>query len=143
MADIYGHSDYQTQTPFTADKAILTWGDVVTGAVQVNVTYAQQANRRRTIGNRAAVIWTTMPSGQINIQRLVTTNTSELFKGDGWTACKPGTITLALTSDCDASGKITFTAKGCVVTQFSISAEAESLTVMDNVVIEFLQLDKA
>ncbi len=140
MADLFGFGNQSIKTPLTADKATIQWGGVVTGAVQVNISYAQQVNRRRTIGNKAAVIWAAMPSGQITIQRLLTTDAAALFSSPGWNACTPGTITLTLGGGCGGGNGPTFTATGCVVSQFSVTAEAESLTVMDNVVIEFLQL---
>lgn len=139
MADLFGFANQTIKTPFTADKATIQWGGIVTGAVQVAVSYAQQVNRRRTIGNRDAVIFASQPNGNVNIQRLVTNNSSALFSAPGWNACNPGTITLSL-AGCQRSGGSRFTATGCVVSQFSVTAEAESLTIMDNVVVEFLQL---
>lgn len=138
--DVFGFSGQTIATPLTADKARLIWGALVTGAIQVAISYAQQVNRRRTIGNKNAVIWAAMPSGQITVQRLLTTDSSALFSAPGWQACNPGTITLELAGGCDGGAANTFTATGCIVSQFSVQAEAESLTVMDNVTIEFLQL---
>jgi hypothetical protein len=138
MADLFGHDAAQIKAPLTADKCTISWGGIITGAVQVSVAYSQQVNRRRTIGNKDAVIWATMPSGQITIQRLLTGDSGALLQSDGWNACKPGRITMNL-GGCDGNAG-SYTATGCVVTQFQISAEAESLTVMDNVVVEFLQL---
>lgn len=138
MADLFGFSNQTIKTPLTADKATIQWGGIVTGAIQVSVSYAQQINRRRTIGNKDAVIFASMPNGQVSMQRLLTTDSAALFSSPGWSACNPGTITLTL-GGCNAGGP-TFTATGCVVSQFQVQAEAESLTVMDNVVIEFLQL---
>jgi hypothetical protein len=138
--DVFGFRGQDIAIPLTADKATLIWGDIVTGAIQVSITYAQQVNRRRTIGNVSAVIWASMPSGQITIQRLLTTDSAGLFSAPGWQACLPGTITLQLAGGCDRGPAGSYTAWGCIVSQFSIQAEAESLTVMDNVTIEFLQL---
>ena len=138
MADLFGHENSAIKAPLTADKATINWGGIITGAIQVTVAYNQQINRRRTIGNKDAVIWATMPSGQVTIQRLLTADSGALFNAPGWNACKPGEITLTL-GGCEGGGP-TYTARGCVVTQFQVQAEAESLTVMDNVVVEFLQL---
>jgi hypothetical protein len=162
MADLYGFDNQTIKTPLTADKATITWqgvsGEIITGAVQVSISYAQAINRRRSIGNKDAIIWSAMPSGQITIQRLLTIDSNGLFSARGWKSCDPGTITLTLGGGaCDsatqtASGStavgatskaaITYTATGCIVSQFNVQAEAESLTVMDNVVIEFLQLSQ-
>lgn len=140
MADLFGFGDQNIKTPLTADKATINWGGIVTGATQVTVAYAQQVQRRRTIGNKDAVIYASMPSGQVSVQRLLTTDANALFNSPGWRACEPGTITLTLGGGCAGGGGPSFTATGCVVSQFSVTAEAESLTVMDNVTIEFLQL---
>jgi len=142
MADVYGFSESQIQQPLTADKAILQWGGVIAGAVQFSLNYNQQVNRRRTIGNRGAVIWASLPSGQIQIGRMLTTDAAQLFSAPGWKACNPGTITITLGGGCDGQSGPTFTAKGCVVTTFSLQLEAEGLTVMDNVGIEFLHLSE-
>jgi hypothetical protein len=143
MADVFGFQPQNIATPLTADKASLVWGNIVTGAVQVSINYAQQVNRRRTIGNKDAVIWASMPSGQITIQRLLTTDSSALFSSPGWNACRPGEVSLSLGGGCNAGQAAFYVATGCIVSQFSVQAEAESLTVMDNVVIEFLQLSKS
>jgi hypothetical protein len=140
MADLFGFGNQSIKTPLTADKATINWGGIVTGAIQISVSYSQQINRRRTIGNKDAVIWAAMPSGQVTIQRLLTTDAGGLFSAPGWQACNPGTITLTLGGGCDGGGGPSLTAMGAVVSQFNVSAEAESLTVMDNVVVEFLQL---
>lgn len=140
MADVFGFSSQTIGTPLTADKARIYWGGLVTGAIQVAVNYAQQVNRRRTIGNKSAVIWAAMPSGQVTIQRLLTTDSGALFSAPGWNACYPGQISIELGGGCNSGVAATYVATGCIVSQFSIQAEAESLTVMDNVTIEFLQL---
>lgn len=141
MADLFGFGDQNIKTPLTADKATLNWGGIVTGAVQVSISYAQQVQRRRSIGNKDAIIWSTMPQGQVTIARLLTTDAGQLFSAPGWKACEPGEITLTLGGGCDGAQAFTLTAKGCIVSQFQIQAEAEGLTVMDNVVIEFMQLN--
>ena len=85
MADIFGFEDYIPGTPLTADKATIQWDKgLVTGATQVSISYAQQVNRRRTIGNKSAIIWASLPNGQITIQRLLTTDTQGLFSAAGW-----------------------------------------------------------
>lgn len=140
MADLFGFSESKYQTPLTADKATIEWSGTVTGAVNISIAYNQPINRRRTIGNKDTALWASLPTGQINIQRLLTTNVSALFSSDGWNACKPGTLTLRLAGGCDSKEGITFTATNCIVSQYNVSAEAESLTVVDNLVIEFLQL---
>jgi hypothetical protein len=140
MAELFGYEDHQIKTPLTADRATIDWGGTVTAAIQLSVTYMQQIQRRRSIGNQDAIIWASMPQGQITIARLLTTDASKLFSSPGWKFCEYGEITIDLGA-CKGSG-FGLRATGCVVSQFSLQAEAESLTVMDNVVIEFLQLHK-
>lgn len=138
MADLYGYENQSIKTPLTADRATIQWGGIVTGAIDVTVTYAQQITRKRTIGNKDAIIHGSMPTGQISIRRLLTADAGALFGSPGFRACDPGTITVTL-GGCTGNGP-SFTATGCVVSQYSVQAEAEGLTVMDNVTIEFLQL---
>lgn len=137
MADLYGRSIARIDTPLTADQAIIGWGPAEGAAVQVSIAYQQQVNRRRTIGNTAAVIWASMPQGQITIARLMVPAT--VIGGEGFDPCQPATITLTL-AGCGSQGP-KYTARGCIVSQYSVSAEAESLTVMDNMTIDFLTLE--
>ena len=143
MADLFGYQTASIKQPITADKCTLQWGGVVAAAIQLSISYTQQINRRRTIGNKDTVIWASQPSGQATIQRLITTAGVDVG-GPGWNACEPATITFNL-AGCGSSGSTSggaLRANGAVVSQYSIQAEAESLTVMDNVVIDFLQLDR-
>jgi hypothetical protein len=135
MADIYGFSS-NVVTPATADKSTIGWGGNVAGAVQVSVSYNQQINKRRSMGNGAAIVWASQPTGQINIQKLVI---GSLVKGaPGFNACNPTTITLN-TGSCTSGGS-GVTATGCVVSQYTITAETDGMTVMENVVIDFVSL---
>ena len=140
MADIFGRTEQEIKVPITADKAIINWGGVVTGALSISISYQQPVTKRRTIGNNAAVIYAGQPSGQIQIQRLLTSDINSLFSAPGWKGCEPGTLTLSLGAGCNLGGDLNFTAHGCIVTSFSVQAEAEGLTVVDSVSIDFLQL---
>lgn len=137
---------------------------VVTGATNINISYQQQVVRRRTLatagGSPLAVIYPTQPMGSIQIQRLFAdlsqqlgggatgfqaSSVHDIFDLPGWNICK-GTAELAVTFD-GASAYPDCTTKapgyrmtGAVVTGYNISAEAEGLTVVDNVSIEFLQM---
>jgi hypothetical protein len=136
MADLFGFAGANITSPITADKCTISFGGTIAGATQVSIQYAQQINRRRTIGNQVSLIWGAQPQGQATIQRLVTGGLS--LGGSGWSACTPGTVTFNLGGCAGSGGSVT--ASGAVVSQYSISAEAESLTVMDNVVIDFMYL---
>jgi hypothetical protein len=143
MADLFNRQDTTIKTPVTADNCLITWGGAIAAAMQVQISYQQQVQRRRTIGNQNAIIYATYPVGQVTIARLIADGGSDIFSATGWSACTPGQISFAMTggkgSNCPANG-YTLTAKGCVVSQYSLSAEAEGLTVVDNITIEFLEL---
>jgi hypothetical protein len=142
MADLFGRTAPIIKTPLTADQATINWGGIVTAAINIQIAYSQPVTRRHTIGNQDAVIFAGQPAGNITIARLLTTDASSLFSAPGWQACNPGTLSLTLAGGCVGSSvaAVTLTASACVVTNFQVSAEAEGLTVMDNVAIEFLQL---
>lgn len=136
MADVFGFAQSNIQAPITADRCTVSFGGTIAGATQVSIQYAQQINRRRTIGNQISLLWGAQPQGQATIQRLVVAGA--IAGGSGWSACSPGTVTFNL-GGCSGGGA-SLTASGAVVSQYSLTAEAESLTVMDNVVIDFMFL---
>ena len=140
----------------------------VTGATNLTISYQQQVIRRRTLatanGQPVAVIYPSQPTGSIQIQRLfadlsqqlgsggatglASDSTGSIFGYPGWNICN-GTATITVTFDgasayanCSTStGGYRMT--GALVTGYNISAEAEGLTVVDNVSIEFLQMFQA
>jgi hypothetical protein len=141
MADIYNRTTPTPEAPLTADFATISWGDGdIAGASQISIQYAQQVQRRRCIGNQKAMIWAALPSGQITIQRLMTKDAAGLFTKAGFNPCELGTVTLTLKGCANAAGP-SYTALGCIVSQYQVSAEAEGLTCVDNVVIDFMQLE--
>lgn len=142
-------------------------GTAVLGATNINISYQQQVVRRRTLaapnGFPLAVIYPTQPLGTIQIQRLYAdlkaqagdnapsgatsqaTSIHDIFNLAGWNVCR-GTATLKISfhgasayQDCSTAVP-GYRATGAVVTGYNLSAEAEGLTVVDNVNIEFLQL---
>jgi len=140
MGDVFKRTGGNYKAPITADKCKLEWGGIVSAAMQVQISYSQQVQRRRTIGNEEAAIWATFPSGQITIARLLTSTANDIFGKEGWDACKPAdSITFSM-AGC-GEGNMKLTAKNCIVSQYSVAAEAEGLTVVDNIVIEFLHLE--
>ncbi len=144
MADIFNRKPQQIQTPFTADACMVKIdGKEAVFAVQVQASYSQQVQRRRSIGNTDAVIYGSQPSGQININRLVVNNAYDILGGATFQGCgMNGKVEIILGSNCKG-GAATFTCTGCIASVVSISIEAEGLTVMDNIVIEFLQMSKS
>lgn len=145
MADIYGKEKIDIKQPITADRCeIMMDGSPVGQAIQFSLEYSQAVTRRRSIGQKMAVIYAGQPSGRATMARLITTDgTLMTGRGDSWKACSSGTLTFTMKGNpCgEANAKVTkYKATGCIVTSFSLSAQAEDLTVMDNVVIEFLEL---
>lgn len=141
MADLFGRDPINIKTPMTADKCEITWdGDNVATAIQFSLEYSQSITRRRSIGSKDAIIYGSQPVGRATMARLITSSGVDTT-GDSW-ECKTGEMSFEMGS-CDGGGSRTFHAKGCIVTSYSIQAQAEDLTVMDNVVIEFLELTKA
>lgn len=168
-SDLYGRRLITPVKPITADMCTIVftsddpkWADgdqVVAGATNINISYQQQVVRRRTLGTSGgsplAVIYPTQPIGTIQISRLFAKYESvansklpgvaNLFSFPGWDICK-GTATIKVTfngasafTNC-AESYGGFRMRGGTVTGYNISAEAEGLTVLDNVTIEFLQM---
>ncbi len=141
--DIFNRKKLTIKTPFTADACgISVDGTPAAHAVQVQCSYSQQVQRRRSIGNQDAIIYGSQPVGQITINRLVVEDAYGILGGKTFQGCgQDGVVTLHLASNC-GSGSKDFRCEGCIASQFSISIEAEGLTVMDNIVIEFLQMSE-
>jgi hypothetical protein len=140
MADLFQRKQPTAQAPITADNCVLTWEGQFAAAMQVSISYQQQVQRRRTIGNQLAALWATFPIGQINIARLLTSAEFDIFSKPGWDACNPAKLISFKMGECGGGAGSTLSAATCVVTSYNISAEAEGLTVIDNLVIEFLTL---
>lgn len=145
MADIFNRKPQQIQTPFTADACMIEIDNHPAAfAVQVQASYSQQVQRRRSIGNTDAVIYGSQPTGQININRLVVNGTYDILNGPTFQGCgMNGRVVITLKGSCPGGGAVHFTCTGCIASVVSISVEAEGLTVMDNIVIEFLQMSKS
>ena len=146
MADIFNRKLAKIETPFTADACMVKVdGSEALFGVQVQCTYSQQIQRRRSIGNQNAVIYGSQPMGQVSINRLVVKDAYDILTGPTFKGCgQSGTVEIILKGNCpDAAGQVTFKCTGCIASVVSISIEAEGLTVMDNIVIDFLQMEKA
>jgi hypothetical protein len=137
MADLYKHQQAKAVAPFTTDKCTLNWEGAIYSASNVNVSYTQQVQRRRTIGNKNVMLWAALPGGQITIGRMMAEDASQVYGKRGWNMCEPGNITLE-TKGC--RGSVKFTAKDCLVVNYQVTLETEGLTVLDNLTIEFLEL---
>ena len=161
MADIFNRKQLSIEKPITADMVLLHWGGsggaagtgstgvIVAQATNFSMSYQQQVTRRWTLGGsnkNTCVIYPGRPIGSIRIQRLFVDKNENMFNNPGWDPCgETATITVQLdgsgaVNNCSVSGG-TYTARGCVVTGYGITAEADGLTIIDDVTIEFLQLD--
>jgi hypothetical protein len=160
MADIFGKPQYSTQRPITADMIQITWssaqgpgGAVLAQANNFQCTYQQQVNRRYTLNSTPnfATIYPGRPQGTITIGQLVI----DLSAGDdliggsygGFSVCDdPAVITWTNADGACTGGQSSpklgiYTARGCWVTSFGFQADADSLMVLSNLTVEFLQLD--
>ena len=155
MADVFGRRMVSPQKPITADMCQIIWpggtdGDIITAATNVNIVYQQAVTRRRTLGSAGgapiAVLYPSQPAGSLTMQRLVSEKRQQLFNRDGWNICRPpATLTINFVSnanyaDCTVTGD-SYILTGAMVSSYSLAAEAESLTVVDNVSVDFLQME--
>lgn len=160
-SDIFGKPQFSFARPITADQIQIVWSltggsyAAVAEANNFQVQYQQQMNRKYTLNSNQnlATIYPGRPQGTITIGRLVIdkallTPGTDLLAGDfgGFDVCKaPAVIHWAnmanasSTGDCDTLMG-SYTARGCWVTGYSFQADADSLVVLDNITIEFLQL---
>lgn len=139
MADIYNKEDFQIKQPFTADYCVVEIDGITAYAVNVQIQYQQPVTRKRTIGGPpTAVIYTGTPMGQISMQRLGLSEAMSVLGAKTFQACSTGEVTIKL-AGC-AGGDKTFRCVGCVASSYGIQIEADGLTVLDNVTIDFLQM---
>lgn len=139
--DIFQKDTAPIKSPITADKCTITiGGTTIADAIQFQATYGQSITHRRAIGNKSVIIYGSMPRGQISIARLIADGSSNLLSSDIFT-CTGGTISFKGTS-CDGGSTVNYVARGCMASNFSISANADDLTVLDNIVIEFVELSQ-
>ena len=154
--DIFNKPHYATKRPITADMIQLQWytsGGTAVSIVQANnfqAQYQQQVQRRYTLNSaqNVATIYPSRPTGSITIGRLMCDGEQNIFTLGGFDVCnEPGVISwgavgdVSSTGGCNTSMGGTYTARGCWVTSYGFQADADSLVVLDNVTIEFLQLE--
>jgi len=147
--DIFHRAPLNIEKPITADMVMIQWDSgAVAQATNLSLQYQQPINRRWTLGGVAnsCVIYPGRPSGSIQIQRLMADEDENLFNNSGWDPCgTPATIYIMLNGasaipDCTTTGG-EYIARGAFVTSYNFSAEADGLTIVDNISIEFMQLD--
>jgi len=150
MADLFGRKTIIPKKPITADMCTIVWGGaLVSSATNVNLVYQQSVIRRRTLGGNGApvaVIYPTQPVGSLSIGRLVAESSENIFDKPGWNICG-GPTSIMLNFDgatayegCTVKGGF-YHLHGALVTAYNLAVEAEGLTVVDGIQIEFLQLE--
>ena len=148
--DIFQRQQYTTAKPITADMILIDWGGgEITQASNIQIQVDQQVTRRYSLGTNGqnvAVIYPGRPIGRMTIQRLYADKSAsqDIFSLPGWNACNPTTITIQLDgasalSNCTVTGG-TFQLTGAIVTSYGLSGDADSLQVVDNITVEFMQL---
>lgn len=165
-ADMFGVKTPDFYKPITADTAIITWGDysgtanteILTGASNLAMSYQRGVNRRYGLGRGAtggsvAITYPTRPMGQLSMSHLFieTSVATELFGRPGWNACAPpATLRVTLGNNrnligegCSGVQPVTFVIGGALVTSWNLQMEADGLTVMQSITIEFMHLEKA
>ena len=142
MSDLFGKTVPNTENPITADACAVIWdGKTVSTAINFSLEYSQPVTRRRSIGSQAAIIYGGQPMGRASIGRLLTEKDVP-WDTDSWKNCKSGKIEFQLGGNCAGKNIRKFIATGCIVSAFTVQANADDLTVADNVAIEFLELTR-
>jgi len=121
---LYGWGDTGAITPVLAHKANVSVGGMSGTAINSNITYQQQVNRRKVIGGAGTLLWACQPGGQATIQRMVT---------NGGSVTMPGYDSPSRAS---FEGGVSISCEGCVGAQYSVVAEVEGLTIVDNIVLD-------
>ena len=146
MADLFGKTAPEPTQPITADTCKIFWDGAdkqVATAINFSLEYSQGVTRRRSIGNKSAIIYGGQPQGRATIGRLVTLEGDLPWNSDSWKACKGGFLIFELGGNCQGGKSgAKFKATQCIVSSFSLQANAEDLTVADNVVIDFMELTR-
>jgi hypothetical protein len=141
MADIFqkGNGNVDIKQPITADKCTITIdGSVIADAIQFQCNYQQQVTRRRSIGNQSAILYSSMPQGSITVSRLLTEDAKAILNSKVF-SCEGGEIAFE-GAGCKGGGSLHYTARGVMISGYSLTASADDLTVMDNLSFEFIEL---
>ncbi len=149
MSDIFKRKILDLKKPITADMVLIEWEGLVAQATNMSLQYNQPINRRWTLGTNGkntCVIYPGRPMGSLQIQRLFADKNENIFGKAGWDVCGDlANIHILLDGssaleNCNVSGG-EYILRGALVSSYGLSAEAEGLTLIDNINIEFMQLD--
>ena len=149
MSDVFKRKILDLKKPITADMVLIEWDGLLAQATNISLQYNQPVNRRWTLGTNGkntCVIYPGRPLGSLQIQRLFADDNENIFEKAGWDPCGDlANIHILLDGssaleNCDAKGG-EYVVRGALVTNYGLAAEAEGLTLIDNINIEFMQLD--
>jgi hypothetical protein len=149
MSDIFKRKILDLKKPITADMVMIEWDGLLAQATNVALQYNQPVNRRWTLGTNGkntCVIYPGRPLGSFQIQRLFVEGTDDIFDKSGWDPCGNLANIHVLLDGSSALENCTVTGgeyilRGALVTSYGMTAEAEGLSITDNINIEFMQLD--
>lgn len=149
MSDIFKRKALDLKKPITADMVLIEWEGLLAQATNISLQYNQPVQRRWTLGTNGkntCVIYPGRPIGSFQIQRLYADQNENIFTKPGWDPCgELATIHITLDGssaldNCNVKGG-SFVLRGAIATSFGLTAEAEGLTIADNINVEFMQLD--
>lgn len=149
MSDIFKRKIIDPKKPITADMVQIEWDGLLAQAMQISLQYNQPVTRRYTLGTNGkntVVIFPGRPIGTLSISRLIIDQGDNVFERKGWDPCGDlATIYINLDGsstfeNCTANGG-TYVIRGALANSYGMQAEAEGLSIVDNINVEFMQLE--
>lgn len=156
-ADILQRNLFDHSQPLTADRVKLVFNGSATvyAALTVQAQLQYPVTRRRTLGTDANVVQSFtivgQPAGKLTIGRMFgpEAQTAALFRTHPFNPCAAkglAFITMSFSnqttmSNCPTQVNETYIFHGAIVSGYEITANAEELTVLDNIVVDFSQME--
>lgn len=155
-ADILQRNLFDHKQPLTADRVKLVFSGgngTVYAALTVQAQIQYPVSRRRTLGTNANVVQSFtivgQPAGKLTIARMFgpAAKSADLFATDPFDPCaENSTITMLFSnqttlSNCASTVNDVYKFHGAIVSAYEITANAEELTVLDNIVVDFSQME--
>ena len=157
-ADILQRNLFDHSQPLTADRVKLVFSGnagTVYAALTVQAQVQYPVSRRRTLGTDANVVQSFtivgQPAGKLTIARMFgpEAKSRDLFASHPFNPCAPkgeSIVTMSFTnqttmSNCATNVTEIYKFHGAIVSAYEITANAEELTVLDNIVVDFSQME--
>ena len=156
-ADILQRNLFDHSQPLTADRVKLVFSgySTVYAALTVQAQVQYPVSRRRTLGTDGNMVQSFtivgQPAGKLTIARMFgpEAKSAELFATHPFNPCAPkgeSFVTMSFSnqttmSNCPSSVNDIYTFHGAIVSAYEITANAEELTVLDNIVVDFSQME--